>query len=41
MISLAFPAPFFAVSWLLILTLFPTERAAVRALERHFDATLA
>jgi hypothetical protein len=34
-------APFFVVSWLLILTLFPTERAAVRALERHFDATLA
>jgi len=33
-------APFFAVSWLLILTLFPTERAAIRALERHHDATL-
>ena len=32
--------PFFVVSWVLILTLFPTERGAIRALERHFDATL-
>jgi hypothetical protein len=34
-------APFFVVGWILILTLFPTERAAIRALERHYDATLA
>jgi hypothetical protein len=34
-------APFFVVSWLAILSLFPTERRAVRALERHAGATLS
>jgi hypothetical protein len=33
-------APFFVVSSLLIVTLFPMERRAIRALEKHFEARL-
>jgi hypothetical protein len=33
-------AAFFAVSTLLIVTLFPMERRAIHALEKHFDARL-